>query len=120
MIERRCLTIATAIVGLLAWNAQALSSEMIYSVGEGVACRDANGKIEEPSATVKARTPADAAPFGMVKVKDKVNRKDCYFYRAEVSLEPPESADVACSDSSVAQNKSSIAGTRNVPDCVQK
>jgi hypothetical protein len=106
--------------GVIVSASSTFGQEIVYGLADGAACRDASGKLEEPRELVKPKAQAEKAPFGMVRIKEKVHGKDCYFYRAEVSLQPPDQTDTSCSDGSVGQPKSSIAGTRRAPNCAQK
>jgi hypothetical protein len=98
---------ATAISG------KARAEEKIYSLNDEAACRDVNGKILQPRIIPDLPALAEKTRFGMVKAKNNTNGLECFFYVFEVGLDPPNARGLAlCPDASVAQDKSSIAGTR--------
>jgi hypothetical protein len=109
-ISKRVRRAAALIVGIGAL-ASPVRSETIYSLSDGAACRDKNGAVQTPRSAPQLAAPAEMTPLGMIQVTGQ----DCYFYMSEVGLEPPGMAGPAsCPTAAVGQEKTRLAGTRDL------
>jgi len=112
-IPQRAGWAAAFIVGVGAL-ASPVRSETIYSLNDGAACRDKNGAVETPRSAPQPAVAAEMTPFGMMQVTGGWNNQDCYFYMSEVGLEPQGTVGLSCPTAAVGQEKSRLAGTRDL------
>jgi hypothetical protein len=94
--------------------ASPVRSETIYSLNDGAVCRDKNGAVQTPPSAPQPAVAAEMTPFGMIQVTGGWNNQDCYFYTSEVGLEPRGGAGASCPTAAVGQEKSRLAGTRDL------